>query len=143
MLRNKGLFYITKKTCKEMDEKFTQQMQAWLDTPKEKRDLAAGAMMVLKCNNNKILYQNVMRAPKRHAEVIEYNMKKWLKFRLQQKTHAEVEAMAASVKAIVAKHELNKIENTDNKNKPDTDGIYVVEGEGVPRFRPLVPQLPP
>ena len=95
MLRNKGLFYITKKTCKEMDENFTRQMQAWLDTPKEKRDLAAGAMMVLKCNNNKILYQNVMRAPKRHADVIEYNMKKWLKFRLQQKTHAEVEARNA------------------------------------------------
>ena len=112
-----------------MDEKFTQQMQAWLDTPKEKRDLAAGAMMVLKCNNNKILYQNVIRAPKRHAEVIEYNIKKWLKFRLQKKTHAEVEAMAASVKAIVAKHELNKIESTDKRDKPDTDGIAVGEGE--------------
>ena len=56
-------------------------------------------------------------------------MKKWLKFRLQQKTHAEVEAMAASVKAIVAKHELNKIEGTDKRDKPDTDGIAVGEGE--------------
>ena len=109
-----------------MDEKFTQQMQAWLDTPKEKRDLAAGAMMVLQCDRNKILYNNVMRRPEKYADIIEYHIKKWYNFRLQHTTHEQVEEMAREAAAIVQKHNLvtvtNEKEETSGSKEPNQVG---------------------
>ena len=90
-----------------MDEKFTQRMQEWLDTPADKRDLAAGAMMVLQCDRNRILYRNIMINPSKFADVIEYNMQKWLTFRLQRKTHAEVQRMEVEAESIAKNYNLD------------------------------------
>ena len=93
-----------------MDKEFTQKLYEWLNTPKEKRDLAAGALMVLQCDRNKILYNNVMRMPAKYADVIEYNVNKWYNFRLQHTTHEQVEDMARQVENIVEQHNLYKPE---------------------------------
>ncbi|MBR4782632.1 MAG: hypothetical protein IK023_01940 [Bacteroidaceae bacterium] len=90
-----------------MDEKFTQRMQDWLDTPVDKRDLAAGALMVLQCDRNRILYRNIMLNPSKFADVIEYNMQKWLTFRLQRKTHAEVQRMEVEAERIAKNYNLD------------------------------------
>ena len=90
-----------------MDEKFTQRMQDWLDTPVDKRDLAAGALMVLQCDRNRILYRNIMLNPSKFADVIEYNMQKWLTFRLQRKTHAEVQRMEVEAESIAKNYNLD------------------------------------
>ena len=94
-----------------MDNKFTQQLFDWLNTPKEKRNLADGALMVLQCDRNKIFYNNVMRMPEKYADVIEYHIKKWYNFRLQHTTHEQVEEMAREAAAIVQKHNLSTVTN--------------------------------
>ena len=43
-----------------MDEKLTLQIQEWLNTPTDDRNIAVGAELMLKLNRNRILYQNVM-----------------------------------------------------------------------------------
>lgn len=88
-----------------MDEKFTRQIKDWLDTEPDKRDYSVGALYLLKLSGNKIMYRNLVAAdPATKAEFIEYQLNKYLKFRLQRLTHTEVEEMAAQVETIVAEH---------------------------------------
>ena len=36
----------------KIDEKLTRRIQAWLETPAEKRNINEGAVLLLKMNNN-------------------------------------------------------------------------------------------
>lgn len=38
-----------------MDDRITQQIKDWLETPKEQRNIPAGAMLLLKINRNQVL----------------------------------------------------------------------------------------
>lgn len=87
-----------------MDHKFTEKLGAWLDTPESERDYGAGAIMLLQLTNNKIMYNNIKANPRQRAEFIEYNLRKYYNFRLQQLTHEMVEEMRVEVKQIVADH---------------------------------------
>lgn len=103
-----------------MDEKLTMQMQQWLDTAKEKRDIKAGAMMVLQCSRNRVFYDNVMRNPDKYADAVEYQLRKWYNFRIQKKTHAEVEAMARQAAVIASTLKLNEPEKEDQTAQTET-----------------------
>lgn len=91
-----------------MNKEFTLKLQAWLNTPKEQRDLEEGALLLLQLSNNKILYANVSRNLAKHADFIEFKLKRYLDFRLQDLTHAEVENMQAKVSLIAKEHALDK-----------------------------------
>lgn len=78
----------------------TPKIKEWLDTEPEKRDLAAGATLLLQVTRNKILYANVSRNLSRHAGVIEYQLQKIYKQRLADITHEQVAAMMSEVSAI-------------------------------------------
>ena len=103
-----------------MDERFTKALQAWIDTPKAQRDLAKGALLVLQANHSQIMYANFMRNPQRYADAIEYNVRKWLTYRLQNQTHAEVELMAAKVEQIASDHGLAEPEKQGEEGKHQT-----------------------
>lgn len=94
-----------------MDHKFTKKIGAWLDTPESERDYSDGAIMLLQLTNNKIMYNNIKANPRQRGEFIEYNLRKYYNFRLQQLTHEMVEKMRVEVKQIVA----------DHISKPDVD----------------------
>lgn len=87
-----------------MDHKFTEKIGAWLDTPESERDYNEGAVMLLQLTNNKIMYNNIKANPRQRAEFIEYNLRKYHNFRLQQLTHEMVEKMRVEVNQIVADH---------------------------------------
>ncbi|MBQ9143553.1 MAG: hypothetical protein IJX60_01225, partial [Paludibacteraceae bacterium] len=87
-----------------MDEKLTKDIQQWLDTPAEERDLEQGALYLLKLSRNAIMHRNISANLKRHAADIEYQLRKYLGYRLQSVTHAEVLEMQAQVNAIVEKN---------------------------------------
>ena len=91
-----------------MDNKFTEKVQAWLQTPAAKRDYALGATYLLKLSNNQIMYRNLMRNPAAKAEFIEYQISKYMKFRLAALTHSQVEEMQQQVNRIAASHALDK-----------------------------------
>ena len=93
-----------------MDKQFTLNLQEWLNTPADKRDYEQGARFLLQLTNNKILYRNILRDLKGHAEFIEFKIKRYLQFRLQELTHEEVAAMQKQVDGIARKLALDKEE---------------------------------
>ena len=42
-----------------LDERFTQELQAGLDTPSDSRDLATGAELLLRLNKNRWMHQMI------------------------------------------------------------------------------------
>ena len=90
-----------------MDKQFTLKLQEWLNTPAEERDLEVGATLLLQLTNNKILYRNIKSNLKGHADFIEFKLKRYLQYRLQELTHEEVEAMQKQVDSIVKERKLN------------------------------------
>lgn len=92
-----------------MDHELTKKIRAWLETPEEQRDLEEGALLVLRLSNNRIMYQGFQRNLKRSAKMIAYQLQKYYNFRVQDLTHQEVAEMAAEVKKIVEKDNLQAI----------------------------------
>lgn len=80
-----------------MDTKFTEQLQAYLATPREERNVAAGAEMMLQLNRNRILYANILRNPDKMAAKLEYELNKFLRIRLDGMTMHEVAVMNETV----------------------------------------------
>ncbi len=78
-----------------LDERFTQQLQAWLDTPSDSRDLATGAELLLRLNKNRWMHQMILK--KRNFTKLEYELKKYLRIRLEGLTKREVVAMEQTV----------------------------------------------
>lgn len=95
----------------KIDEKLTRRIQAWLDTPAEKRNINEGAVLLLKMNNNKILYRNIIMNPKKYGDYLEQELQKRLNYRVQQITHEQVEEMRDQVTKIEERHFLLKEEN--------------------------------
>lgn len=93
-------------------EEFTQKLQSWLDTPKGERDLQEGALLLLALTNNRVLYANCMRNLQRNADLIEYKLKRYLNYRVQEITHEQVTKMAKAVDKIADEHKL-----TDTKTE--------------------------
>ncbi len=95
----------------KIDEKLTRRIQAWLETPAEKRNINEGAVLLLKMNNNKILYRNIIMNPKKYGDYLEKELQKRLNYRVQQITHEQVEDMRDQVKKIEERRFLLKEEN--------------------------------
>ena len=90
-----------------MDEKLTAQLQEWLNTPADKRDVATGAMLVRRISRNTLLAQNYERLPLRFGKMVEYQLSKFLPMRLAKKTHDDVVRMSAQVENISKEHKLD------------------------------------
>ena len=80
-----------------MDRKLTEKIQAYLQTEPAKRNVMEGATLLLSLNRNRILFQNVVKRPEKYADKVEYELKKHLKIRLDDRTMSEVAAMDATV----------------------------------------------
>ena len=97
-----------------MDIKFTEKVQAWLDTHAEERDYDQGAIFLLQLSNNQIIYRSLSRNTKKNAQFIEYQIRKYMKFRLADLTHAQVVEMQKAVDKIVALRHLDREETPVN-----------------------------
>lgn len=73
-----------------MDEKLTQQIQKWLMTPREERDVPAGASLLLQLNRNQFLYSRILLRPERMHDKLEYELNKHLRIRLDGMTVHDV-----------------------------------------------------
>lgn len=87
-----------------MDNKFTELIKQWLETPSNQRDYSVGALYLLKLSGNQIMYRNIVAQLDRRHEFVDYQIQKYYNFRVQALTHAQVEEMAAQVETIVAEH---------------------------------------
>lgn len=84
-----------------MDNKFTELIKQWLETPSDHRDYSVGALYLLKLSGNQIMYRNLVANPKGKAEFIDYQLQKYYNFRVQSLTHEQVEEMQQQVNKIV------------------------------------------
>jgi len=73
-----------------MDDKLTKQLQTYLDTPATERDPREGAELYLALSRNRILYQNFLRRPAQLASKLDYELRKYLRIRLDGLTIREV-----------------------------------------------------
>ena len=87
-----------------MDHNFTELIRKWLDTPESERDYTVGSLYLLKLSGNRIMYLNTVAQLDRKHEFVEYQLQKYLNFRLQTLTHEQVEEMSAKVETIIADH---------------------------------------
>ena len=87
-----------------MDNKFTELIKQWLETPSNQRDYSIGALYLLKLSGNQIMYKNIISQIDRRHDVVDYQLQKYYNFRVKALTHAQVEEMSAQVEAIVAEH---------------------------------------
>ena len=99
-----------------MDKQFTEQLQAWLALPREKRDWDAGALMLLQLSGNKIMYRNISVNPIGKAEFIEGKLQQYLDFRLAELTHEQVKEMQQQVADIVQEHTEFKSDTNEAKS---------------------------
>ena len=90
-----------------MDRNLTEKIQAYLQAEPEKRNVMEGATLLLSLNRNRILFQNVVKRPEKYADKVEYELKKHLQIRLDDKTMSEVAVMDATVVPF-AENTLNK-----------------------------------
>ncbi len=133
-----------------MNNQFTEKLQAWLNTPDEQKDYAEGALLLLQLSGNQIMYRNISVNPKGKAEFIKGKLQQYLKFRLAQLTHEQVEQMQQKVDDIVkvtikpdgdfADFKAGKRADHD-KLPEDIQALYVENLDIVHRMRELHLQL--
>lgn len=92
----------------------TPKIKEWLDSEPSKRNLAAGAMLLLQVTRNKIFYNNLMRNLQKNAEAIEYHLSKIYNQRLVDITHEEVAALMKKVDSIAKARGLDKAQASNN-----------------------------
>ena len=128
------------------DNKFTELIKQWLETPSDERDYAVGALYLLKLSGNQIMYRNIIANPSRKAEFIEYQIRKYYNFRVQALTHAQVEEMQKQVDVIAQEHfsytddnpakDFKKGKREDHDQLPDEiQALYVENLSIVQRMR--------
>ena len=83
------------------DPKFTESLQAWMNTPDAQKNWDEGAILLLQLSGNRIMYRNISVNPKGKAEFIKGQLQKYLNFRLQKLTHDQVADMQIKVEDIV------------------------------------------
>ena len=129
-----------------LDNKFTELIQKWLETPADERDYTVGALYLLKLSGNQIMYRNIMANPTSKAEFIEYNIRKYYNFRVQALTHYQVEEMQKQVDVIAQEHfsleeenpakDFKKGKREDHDSLPDEiQALYVENLSIVQRMR--------
>lgn len=120
----------------------TPNIKKWLDTEPAKRDLMEGADLLLRVTRNRILYANVTRNIKVHAEAIEYHLKKIYNQRVQDITHEQVSEMMKQVDSIAKVRGLNAGASSNSRTEfqrgkradhdelpPEVQQLYVTNNE--------------
>jgi len=100
-----------------LDNKFTKEIQNWLNTPVDDRDIEAGALMLLKLNHNQFLYRNIILRGRSLMSTLEYEMKKHLTIRLKGMTLIDVSNQEQKVMEHATKSLNSGSPLTDEKNE--------------------------
>lgn len=91
-----------------LDDRLTQDIRLWLDSPQEQRSLELGAEMLLRLNRNRYMNAQILR--RRNFAKLEYELKKHLRIRLEGLTTREV--------ALMEQEALPKIEESLAQGQP-------------------------
>lgn len=103
------------------DPILTSQISDWLNASPKQRSLEDGALLLLRLNANRIMYQQILR--NRLADKLEYELQKHLNIRLHGLTRAEVAKVEKQVMPRIKKELANGEEyrgrRADHDSLPD------------------------
>ncbi len=85
-----------------IDPKLTQAVADWLNTPSEKRDIQAGADLLLSLDRNRALYNTITRRPEKYGAKLERELRKHLNIRLRGMAVADVARLEEKVMPLAA-----------------------------------------
>lgn len=81
----------------KLDPQITKDIQEWLNTPEKERDIKAGADLMLSLNRNRALYNSIIRRPDKFLPKLVYELRKYLRMRLDNMAVTDVIRMEAAV----------------------------------------------
>lgn len=87
---------------RKLDPQLTRSIQEWLDSPEEKRDIVAGATMLLQLNRNRALFNSIIRRPIHFQPKLVYELRKYLRMRLDNVAVADAARIEQEIIPAVA-----------------------------------------
>ena len=115
-----------------LDDRLTQDIRLWLDSPQEQRSLEQGAEMLLRLNRNRYMHAQILR--RRNFAKLEYELQKHLRIRLEGLTTREV--------ALMEQEALPKIEESLAKDvHPDCRRFSVLSRSQTARRSRATPRI--
>ena len=110
-----------KNNMTKLDPKFTEQLVAWMkEDHSSDEKIREGAMLLLKLNRNRVLYQQIVRTPQRLLKKLEYEIKKHINIRLDGYTLDDVKEMALQVMPHI---------QASAETEVQADNLPIVEGQ--------------
>ncbi|MDE5774004.1 MAG: hypothetical protein K2H86_06070 [Muribaculaceae bacterium] len=98
----------------KFDNRITKAIGEWLQTNADKRDLEAGALLLLKITSNQLQYANICR--RRDMATLEYQLQKHYNFRVADLTEEQLVGMVAESDRVMSK--VGITENPESAEKP-------------------------
>ena len=109
-----------------IDPEFTKQMQEWVQALPGQRDVKAGAELLLRLTRNEFLYRSACARPEKYDAIIEAELTKHLRIRLDGLTRQQVASMERTVTA-AARRILSRGLRPDHDQLPNTVKVLVEE----------------
>ena len=115
-----------------IDQKFTEELSTWLSTPREERDVAAGAELLMRITGNRQFYATAIVRPHVVHDHVEYELQKHLAIR--QEGH-NVETLRNLERELLAEcaeefgEEEATAEPVEEKAAEEAADAYAVPGE--------------
>lgn len=106
-----------------IDNDLTMKMKAWLDNDShtDRDDIMEGALMLLKLNRNRALFNTISRRPERYVSKIVYELGKFLPMRLNLMTLADVKRLDAELTPEIESAVTEESEDNNEKSPESMD----------------------
>ncbi|MBF1687026.1 MAG: hypothetical protein HXO83_02025 [Selenomonas sp.] len=118
-----------------IDQKFTEDLSAWLSTPRDERDVVAGAELLMRITGNRQFYATAIVRPHVVHDHVEYELKKHLAIR--QEGH-NVETLRNLERELLAECAEEFGEEATAEPVEEQAGAEEADAYAVPREGPVV-----
>lgn len=116
-----------------IDQKFTEELSKWLSTPRDERDVVAGAELLMRITGNRQFYATAIVRPHVVHDHVEYELKKHLAIR--QEGH-NVETLRNLERELLA--ECAEEFSEESSDSPVEEQAEEADAYAVPREGPVV-----
>lgn len=118
-----------------IDQKFTEELSKWLSTPRDERDVVAGAELLMRITGNRQFYATAIVRPHVVHDHVEYELQKHLAIR--QEGH-NVETLRNLERELLAECAEEFSEESSDSPVEEQAGAEEADAYAVPREGPVV-----
>lgn len=117
------------------DPKFTEKLKKWFDCEHTDANIREGALLLLRMNNNRHLYQLINFDPQGKLELLKYELQKHLNYRIEGMTIDDVRNYDKAVTPVL-QTAVDKTSEADKIAKQLAPHLPVVESENLDSIVP-------